>query len=171
MRFGFHATRPIGPLLIVSVADTDVRVASASGLIVGVSMAAGALGAVALGRLGDRVHYRTVLIACALVSAAVYVAHGFVSDLTTLMLLQAMAAVAMSGILVSIFALLARAAPRGQEGAVYALDQTVDSGVSSIAPLAGSALAATRGLRTTFLFAGVAFGLASLVATWRLPKR
>lgn len=171
MRLGFHATRPLVPLLIQNVAETGVRVASASGLVSAVSMAIGAVGAVALGRLGDRVGHRGIMVASAVVSAVFYLAHFSVDNLAILSFLQAGTSLAMSGILVSIFALLTRVAPRGQEGTVYGVDQSVDAIVSSIGPVTGSALAASLGLRAPFVFAAAVFGLASVAAARLLPRR
>jgi DHA1 family multidrug resistance protein-like MFS transporter len=171
MRLGFHATRPLVPLLIQDVAETGVRVASASGLVSAVSMATGAVGAVVLGRLGDRVGHRGIMAASAVVSAVFYLAHFFVDNLAMLLLLQAGASLAMSGILVSVIALLTQVAPRGQEGTVYGMDQSVDAIVSSIGPVTGSALAASLGLHAPFVFAAAIFGLASVAAARLLPRR
>jgi DHA1 family multidrug resistance protein-like MFS transporter len=171
MRLGFHATRPLVPLLIQDVAAAGVRVASASGLVSAVSMATGALGAVVLGRLGDRVGHRGIMAASAVVSAVFYLAHFSVDNLAMLLFLQAGTSLAMSGILVSIFALLTRVAPGGQEGTVYGVDQSVDAIVSSIGPVTGSALAASLGLRVPFVFAAAVFGLGSVAAARLLPRR
>ena len=168
MRLGFHSTRPIVPLLIQDIVPRGVHVASASGLVSGVSMA---VGAVALGRLGDRVGYRRIMVACAVVSAILYLAHFSAGELSAVLFLQAGTALAMSGILVSIFASLTWVAPEGQEGAVYGVDQSVDAVVSSIGPVVGSALAASLGLRAPFIFAAGVFGLACVVAAWLLPRR
>ena len=171
MRLGFHSTRPIVPLLIQDIVPRGVHVASASGLVSGVSMSVGAVGAVALGRLGDRVGYRRIMVACAAVSAILYLAHFSAGELSAVLFLQAGTALAMSGILVSIFASLTWVAPEGQEGAVYGVDQSVDAVVSSIGPVVGSALAASLGLRAPFIFAAGVFGLACVVAAWLLPRR
>jgi DHA1 family multidrug resistance protein-like MFS transporter len=98
-------------------------------------------------------------------------AHFSAGELSAVLFLQAGTALAMSGILVSIFASLTRVAHEGQEGAVYGVDQSVDAVVSSIGPVVGSALAASLGLRTPFIFAAGVFGLACVVAAWLLPRR
>jgi DHA1 family multidrug resistance protein-like MFS transporter len=171
MRLGFHSTRPIVPLLIQDVVAHGARVASASGLVSGVSMAVGAVGGVALGWLGDRVGYRRIMVACAAASAILYLAHSSAGELSAVLFLQAGTALAMSGILVSIVASLTRLAPEGQEGTVYGVDQSIDAVVSSIGPVIGSALAVSLGLRAPFIFSAGVFGLACVVATRLLPRR
>jgi DHA1 family multidrug resistance protein-like MFS transporter len=171
MRLGARLLGPVLPLFIQSIVPAGARVASLTGLISGVSAAAGAVGALGLGRLSDRVGYRSILVACALMSAACYVPQFFVSDPVPLLFLQAGTGLAMGGILVSLGASLARLAPEGQEGIVYGVDASVVSAANAIAPMTGSALAAWLGLRVPFLFAAGIFGLAGGAAAGLFPGR
>jgi MFS family permease len=68
------------PLFVQTIAPASVRVASITGLIIGVGAAAGAVGAVVLGRLGDRVGHRTILVVCAITSAVCYVCQSLARD-------------------------------------------------------------------------------------------
>lgn len=171
MGLGSRLLGPVLPLFIQAIAPTATRVASITGLISGVRAAAGAVGALGLGRIGDRVGYRGILVACALVSAVCYVPQFFVSDPLILLFLQAGTGLAMGGIVASLGASLARLAPEGQEGIVYGVDATVGSVANAIGPMAGSALAVWLGLREPFLFAAAIFGLASIAAARLLPSR
>jgi DHA1 family multidrug resistance protein-like MFS transporter len=171
MRLGVRLLGPVLPLFIQAIAPGDARVASISGLISGVSAAAGAAGALGLGRLGDRVGYRSILVACAFVSAACYVPQFFAGDPTALLFWQVGTGLAMGGILASISASLAKLAPPGQEGIVYGVDATVVSAANAIGPMTGSALAAWLGLRVPFLLAAGVFGLAGIAAARLLPGR
>jgi DHA1 family multidrug resistance protein-like MFS transporter len=170
MRLGARLLGPVLPLFIQAITPAGARVASITGLISGVGAAAGAVGALGLGRLGDRVGYRSILVACALVSAVCYVPQFFVGGPVSLLFLQAGTGLAMGGILVSLGASLARLAPDGQEGIVYGVDASVVSVANAIAPMAGSALAAWMGLRLPFLFAATLFGLAGVAAARLLPR-
>jgi DHA1 family multidrug resistance protein-like MFS transporter len=171
MGLGGRLLGPVLPLFIQAIAPAGARVASITGLTTGVGAVAGAVGALGLGRLGDRVGYRSILVACALVSAASYVPQFFVSEPVHLLFLQAGTGLAMGGILTSLSASLARSAPEGREGIVYGVDATVVSAANAIGPMTGSALAAWLGLRVPFLFAAGVFGLAGIVTAWLLPKR
>jgi DHA1 family multidrug resistance protein-like MFS transporter len=170
MRLGARLLGPVLPLFIEAITPADAPVASITGLISGVSAAAGAVGALGLGRLGDRMSYRVILIACGLVSAVCYVPQFFVTSHVPLLFLQAGTGLAMGGILASLSASLARLAPNGQEGIVYGVDASVVSVANAIAPMAGSALAAWMGLRVPFLLAAILFGLAVVAAARLLPR-
>ncbi len=171
MRLGARLLGPVLPLFIESIVPAGARVASITGVISGVSAAAGAVGAISLGRLGDRVGYRTILVICALVSVGCYVPQYFINHTTGLLFLQAGTGLAMGGILASLSASLARLAPEGQEGIVYGIDSSVVSVANSVGPLAGSGLAAWIGLRVPFLFAAGVFAVAGAVAARTLPRR
>lgn len=171
MRLGARLLGPVLPLFIQSITPAGARVASITGLISGVSAGAGAVGALGLGRIGDRVGYRGILIACACASAVCYVPQFFVTEPASLLFLQAGTGLAMGGILVSLSSSLARLAPEGREGIVYGVDATVVSVANALAPMAGSALAAWIGLRVPFLVAAGIFGMAGVAAARLLPRR
>ena len=171
MRLGARLMGPVLPLFVEAIAPARARVASLTGFVSGVSAAAGAVGALWLGRIGDRVGYRAILVACALGSVVCYVPQFFVNDPTSLLLWQAGTGLAMGGILASISASLARLAPEGQEGIVYGVDSSVVSVANAVAPMTGSALAAWLGLRVPFLVAAGLFVLAGVAAARLLPGR
>jgi len=171
MRLGARLLGPVLPLFIQDIALAGARVASITGLVSGVSAVAGAVGALWLGRLGDRIGYRGILMACAIASAVCYVPQSLVDAPGWLLLLQAGTGLAMGGILASISASLARLAPEGQEGIVYGVDASVVSVANGIGPMVGSALAVWLGLRAPFLFAAGIFGLAGIAAARLLPRR
>jgi MFS family permease len=147
-----------------------MRVATMTGLISGANALGGAIGGRKLGELGDRVGYRSILVICAAASVLCYVPQYLVSRSMWLLPLQAVASLAMGGILASVSALLAALAPRGREGIIYGVDSSVVSIANAIGPMTGSSLAAWFGLRTPFLAAAVAFGVGGIAALRLLPK-
>jgi len=169
MRLGGNLLGPVLPLFVQSIAPAGAHVASITGLTSGVNAAAGAVGALGLGRLGDRVGYRGILIVCAIVSVACYVPQFFVGHPSGLLIWQAGTGLAMGGILTSLSAWLAHLAPEGQEGIVYGADASATSVANAIGPMAGSALAVGLGLRAPFLCAAGVFGLAGIAAVRLLP--
>jgi len=160
--FGLRIMGPMLPLFVQSLMPGQGRAASVTGLITGARAATGALGAVALGRVGDRVGYRQVLVACALGAAALYVPQFLVVTPTQLLILQATAGVATGGIMASVSATLAQLAPEGRQGVVYGVDSSANSVARAIAPMAGAAIATGLGLRFIFLCAAGIFALAAL---------
>ena len=171
MKLGSNLLSPVLPLFIQSIVPADARVASISGLVSGGSAAAGAVGALGLGWLGDRVGYRWILLACAAISVVCYVPQAFAGSPAALLLWQAGTGLAMGGILASVSAWLARLAPEGQEGVIYGMDATFASVANAVGPLMGSALAVWLGLRAPFLFAAGVFGIAGVAAVRLLPGR
>ncbi len=171
MRLGSRLVGPVLPLFIQDLVAVGAPVASLSGLVSGLSALAGAVGAFTLGRLGDRIGHRVVLIICAVISCICYVSQYCVNGTRGLLFWQMGAGLMMGGVLASISASLAHVSPEGQEGIVYGLDASVVSVANAIAPLTGSALAAWLGLRFPFLVAAVVFGLTGFVAAWLLPSR
>lgn len=125
---------------------------------------------ISLGRLGDRVGHRRVLIACALVSALLYVPQAFVVAPWQLLALQAISGAAVGGITPALSALLARFTQAGSEGAVYGLDSSIVAAARAAAPLVGALVVAAFGLREIFVASAVAYGLIALVAALRLPE-
>jgi len=162
MHFGSGIMGPMLPLFVQSLMPDRDRVASVTGLITGAGAATGALGAVALGRIGDRIGHQRVLVACALGAAALYAPQFLVATPTELLILQGAVGVALGGILASVSATLAQLAPEGRQGVVYGLDSSANSVARAIAPMAGAAIAASLGIRFIFLCAAGVFALAAL---------
>ncbi len=175
-RLGLGIMSPMLPLFVQSLMLDGERVASTTGLISGVGAATSALGAVALGRVGDRIGHQRVLVACALGAAALHVPQFFVSTSTQLLILRAAAGVALGGIVASVSTTLANLAPQGRQGIVYGVDTSATSVARAIAPMAGAAIAAGLGLRFIFLcaagiFASVALGVGGLLVRTQEPKQ
>jgi DHA1 family multidrug resistance protein-like MFS transporter len=170
-RTGTRLTGPVLALFVESIAPPGARVASLTGLISGVSAAAGAVGALWLGRIGDRMGWRKTMIVCSLASVVFYAPQCFVPSAMWLLPLQALTGLAMGGILTALSASLAHLAPEGQEGIVYGASGTAMGIANVIGPMTGSALAAWLTLGTPFVFAAVVFGLAALAAALWLPER
>jgi DHA1 family multidrug resistance protein-like MFS transporter len=161
---------PVLSLFIVTLLPQPDRVSTMTGLTVGLWSAAGTASAVYLGRLGDRVGHRKVLIACTLLAAIGFVPQMFVTSIGQLLVLQTLAGAAGGGIIPALSALLARLMPPGSAGAVYGVDNSVTSGSRAVAPLIGAGVASLLGLRS--IFGVIAFILAAggLLALLWLPR-
>jgi DHA1 family multidrug resistance protein-like MFS transporter len=162
IRLGLGTISPMLPLFVQSLTLAGERVASITGLVSGVGAATSALGAVVLGRVGDRIGYRRVMVACALGAAVLYAPQSSVTTPTQLLILQAATGVVLGGIVASVSATLANLAPKGRQGVVYGLDTSATSVARAVAPMIGAAIAAGLGLRFIFLFAAGIFALTAL---------
>lgn len=161
---------PIIPLLVLELMVDPNGLNTFTGLVVGAGSAATTVGAIYLGRLGDRVGHHRILVVSAAAAAALYAPQSAVTQGWQLLALTALVGVALGGVLPSIAALLARYNRPGDEGAVYGLDNSVAAGGRALAPLLGSLIAIGLGLRAAFLGAGLVMAVAAGLAVWRLPS-
>lgn len=169
-QFGRMMIVPILPLFVETLLSEAEKLNTFTGLVIGVSSATTTLSAVYLGRLGDRIGHRRVLVFSLIFSASIYLPQSAVSEGWQLLLLYALVGVGLGGIIPSVGALLANYTPQGEEGAVYGLDNSIRSGARSLAPMLGSAVAVWVGLRGTYVATAIIFLFAALLAFWRLPK-
>ena len=161
---------PIAPLFIATLMDDTSRLNTFTGLVIGVSSAAITISAVYLGRLGDRIGQRKILIVCTILAALLYLPQSMVTAPWQILVLQAMVGVALGGIIPAISALLARLTKPGEEGSVYGLDNSVNAGARSVAPLLGAAIAASFSLRATFVATALLFVSMGLLVLWQMPR-
>lgn len=161
---------PIAPLFIASLLIDADRVNTFTGLVVGSASAATTLSAGYLGRLGDRIGHRKVVITSTLAASALFLPQSFITQAWHMLPLQALVGVALGGVIPAISALLARYTESGEEGAVYGLDNSINAGARALAPLAGAVIASWLGLRATFTATAAIFLLTSGVAARFLPK-
>lgn len=171
MRLGTRIVTPVLPLFIQTLLPAGGRVASVSGLVTGVSYLASAIAAVVLGRIGDRIGYRRVLLVCAVGASLLYVPQFFVTTAAQLLVLQVGVGLAMGGTLSVVSAMLATMAPEGRQGAVYGLDTSAVSAANAVGPMLGAFLAAGFELRSVFLCAAVVSGLAALGVAGLVPRQ
>jgi len=161
---------PIAPLLLQVLLPDSAHLNTFTGLVVGSAAATTTLSAVYLGRLGDRIGHRKILIVCSFLATLLYFPQSLVTAGWQLLVLQALVGIAMGGITPAISALLARYTTHSEAGAVYGLDNSINAGARAVAPLLGAGVAAWFTLRTTFLATAIVFTLAGVLAAWRLPK-
>jgi DHA1 family multidrug resistance protein-like MFS transporter len=169
-QFGRMMIYPILPFFIQSLMNDPSRVNTFTGIVFGTNSVFVTLSAIYLGRLGDRIGHRIVLICCFMGGALAFLPQGFVAAPWQLLVLQAMAGATLGGIIPSISALLARYTPPGEEGVVYGLDNSITAGARALAPLLGASVAVWMGLRTTFMAICLLFFMAGILSLWRLPR-
>lgn len=148
---------PIVPLLVVLIMQDDARLNTMTGLVTGVAAGATTISSVYLGRLGDRLGHRGVLVACLVAAVPIYALQYLVGAPWQLLLLQALVGVTMGGVLPATNALLSEYSHGGHIGAIYGLDNSINAAGRAVAPLAGSVLALAFGLRSTFLGTAMLF--------------
>jgi MFS transporter, DHA1 family, multidrug resistance protein len=161
---------PVLPLFVSSLLRGGA-VSTFTGLVVGISSAAGTASALYLGRLGDRLGHRKVLLATTLLGALFYAPQFFVTVGWQLLLLQALTGAAAGGMGPSISALLARYTPEGEEGVVYGLDNSVSAAARAAAPLLGAGVAVWFGLAGIFIATALVLLASAAIVLRFLPDR
>ncbi len=166
---GRNMINPVAPLFVAALLPGGTGASSYTGLMTGLASFAGTVSTVYLGRLGDRIGHRRVLLGSALALAVFYVPQSFVTAAWQLIVLQVITGLAGGGIVASASALLARYSHPGEEGAVYGLDNSVLAASRAVAPMAGSLVAVGLTLRGTFAVVGVVYLVAALLVFRWMP--
>jgi DHA1 family multidrug resistance protein-like MFS transporter len=143
---------------------------SFTGLVIGSASAAAAVFSVFFGRLGDRTGQRPIVIACAFAGFGSFLLQVWVGSSWQFLLLHLVAGMAHGGIVTGVTALLARYTQCGEEGAVYGLDNSINSGARALAPMIGVSIAMWLGLRAVFGAISLLYLTAALLALWGLPR-
>jgi DHA1 family multidrug resistance protein-like MFS transporter len=155
---------PVLPLFVLSLLDNPSQVNSFSGVMIGLSSAAAALFSVFLGRMGDRIGHRKIFMVSAVGCALFFFLQSRVSDSMQLMMIHIVTGIALGGIVPSISALLAQFTRPGQEGAVYGLDNSINSAGRAIGPMLGAFIAAMLGLRAVFEATALLYLITAVIA-------
>jgi DHA1 family multidrug resistance protein-like MFS transporter len=164
VRIGQTMLMPFLPLFVVTLLASQDRVSSVTGLAMGAASATSALTSVYLGRLGDRIGHRRLLIVSALGVALGYAPMTLVTQGWQLVVLYAIMGVGLGGVAPAMAALMTHAAPEGRMGAVYGLDNSLTSGGRVFAPLLCAMVISLSGLRSMFVLEAGIFGLLALIA-------
>lgn len=131
--------------------------AAMTGVVLGVAAFTTALSAVYLGRLGDKIGHNRVLIGASLAAVLLHFPQALVTTVWQLGLLQALAGVAIGGLVPATAALMNLWAPQDSQGATYGLDNSVQASARVVAPLLAALIATSVGYRAVFLATALAY--------------
>jgi DHA1 family multidrug resistance protein-like MFS transporter len=162
---------PILSLFIVSLHVDQNRVSTFTGLVVGLSSAAGTIMALIAGPLGDRVGHRRVLLLATLFTALVSFPHALVTESWQLLVLQALQGASAGAMGPALSALLARFTKVGDAGAVFGLDSSITAGARAIAPILGAGAVLWFGQRGVFVLMGMMLLAAFVLVLVGVPER
>jgi DHA1 family multidrug resistance protein-like MFS transporter len=161
IRLASSAVQPIIPLYVAVIGHEAAQNASTlAGFALGILGLTSAVSAVYLGRLGDRLGHRRILVVCIFAAGLLYLPMAAVQAPWHLIVLQGLFGVAAGGLIPAANALVGAATEPERRGALYGMTSAASSFGGFIGPLAGAGIAATLGFRVTFL--GVAMLLLAL---------
>jgi DHA1 family multidrug resistance protein-like MFS transporter len=162
---------PILPMFIISMIGNHKQINSYTGIVIGVASAATAISSVCAGRVGDRVGHRPIVIICLLASGIVFFLQSLSQYGWQLIGLQMLYGAALGGIITGISALLANYTQKGDEGAVYGLDSSINAGARMIGPLLGVGISTFFGIRMVFGTASLLYLIAFILSALNLQKQ
>ena len=160
---------PVLPLFVASLIKDGGGVNSFTGLVVGITSATMTTSTIFLGKLGDRIGHRKIVIYASLFCCLSLALQSLVSEGWQLLLLQALFGIGFGGVIPGISALLSQYTTAGEEGVVYGLDNSISSGARTLSPLLGVWIAMWLGLRWVFAAGALLYLFACLLAVIKLP--
>lgn len=160
------ALMPVFPLFIRHLlGKPEAGTATVTGLLLGLRAIAGSLASMRVGRLGDRIGHGKVVVVSTIILCALYAPQPFVTAAWQLVALHVLIGIFAVGLVPGVGALFALQAPEGQQGAVFALESSIDALGRSIGPMVGAAITMSFGHRGTFGAVALIYGLLIVVAS------
>jgi DHA1 family multidrug resistance protein-like MFS transporter len=153
---------PFLPLFIKSLATSAGRVASDTGLVLGVGAIAASIAAVLIGKISYRLGYRRTLIFCMGGAALFTFPQAFVRTTTQLLVLRIMSNFFIGGNMPSVNALIALKTPPGKQGSIYGLRSSVASIGAGLGPVIGTFLALGFGYSAVFIATGLVLAFSGI---------
>jgi DHA1 family multidrug resistance protein-like MFS transporter len=153
IQYGANVVLPILPLFVQQL-DAGESAATMTGVIYTVAGVVASFSSVALGRLGDRIGHRPVLIIMALGAGLFYIPQAFVGGVVQLIVLRGLLGFFDGGLLPAANALISAGTHeegRGSHGTTYGLVYLATGMGFGLGPLSGGFIAAALGLRSVFL--------------------
>ena len=171
LRTGTQTLPTILPLFVQSLLPAEAHVATIAGIISGASAVGAAVGSPVIGRWGDRLGHRRLLIASGLAATALYLPQVFAPHPMWLVPWQLLTGFAVGGTLSTLTALLIQFSPKGREGTIIGLDSSVTALANGIGPMMGAGIAAGLGLNMPFTLASGVMGLGTVVVILWVRER
>ena len=161
--FALMVLSPILSLYVKSLSVDQSRIATLAGMVLSVSALTSSVAALLLGRLGDKVGQKAVLLGCAIGMAVIHIPQAFVTTPLQLLVLRAIQGIFMGGTMPTANALLARSTSSERRGTVFGLSTSIQAGGRSAAPLIGAGVANVWGMSQVFLVTAGIFAMVSVL--------
>lgn len=168
VQMGNAITGPIIPLVVLALQSTDSFAGSISGVLLGVTSVAAALGAVLTGKVAQRLGFGKTLFICAAGACLFYMPQGFAGNVWQLLALRFASGFFIGGTMPSANALIAVQARKDKQGSIYGLSSSVTNIGNSLGPVLGATAATVAGYQSVFflstlMFLGVSAGVFNMI--------
>jgi DHA1 family multidrug resistance protein-like MFS transporter len=165
--FSIMNAEPIIPLYLQTLNVPPNLLSFLSGAVFSVVGFATVISSPFLGRMGDRMGYKRVLLVCLGGVAAVYVLQGLAANWWELILFRFGQGIFAGGVFAAANALTSLGASRSFQGRVFSLSASAQQVGNFLGPLVGSAVAAGVSFRAVFPITAL-LCVANLALVWRL---
>jgi DHA1 family multidrug resistance protein-like MFS transporter len=163
--FAIAVLSPVLSLYIRDLVGDAPNLGTIAGAVMSVAAFTSSVSAVILGRLGDRIGQRQVLLVCVIGAALIHVPQAMVTHPTQLLVLRGIQGIFMGGIMPTANALLAYATPVARRGAVFGFGHSAGAAGRAVGPTLGAAVSGLWGMSSAFLVTAGVFGvMAAMVA-------
>ena len=163
-------SRPYIPVLVEGLVGTGPGLASAIGLVAGTAALIGAVVSPLGGMIGDRIGFRSVLVASLGGAGVVLLLMPFVPSVASLALLAVVLGAATSTVSAMVFGLLATEIPPERRSATLNLVYLPLYGAGIVGPAIGAVVAASSGVPGPFVVGGGVFLAGALAIVVRRPR-
>jgi DHA1 family multidrug resistance protein-like MFS transporter len=153
---------PFLPLFIKGISRDPSRVASNTGLVLGLGAVASAAAAAIVGKFSYRLGYQRVLMTCMIGAAVFTIPQAFAPNLGILLALRLASSFFIGGNMPAVNALISLRTETGKQGSVYGLRSTVASTSGAIGPAIGASIAVGLGYGAVFFATGAVLAVAGL---------
>ncbi len=150
------------PLIVMYMKGGQTGTGSLSGIIIGVASAAGALGAVTVGKISQRFGYGRSLFFCIIGSCVFYIPQGFATEPWQLLVFRSLSGFFMGGTMPTVNALIANICDKTKQGSTYGLSSSVSNAGMAFGPAAGAVIATTAGYPAVFFTTSLLLGVIGL---------
>jgi DHA1 family multidrug resistance protein-like MFS transporter len=161
IRLTTTSVTPIMSLYVQSIDPTNPRIGTLAGTISSASAVTSAIAAFMIGRAGDKLGQRRVLLICVLGMMVLYIPLAYVTSVTQLIVAYAALGLFLGGTMPTANALLARSTPSERRGAVFGVSSSFQAAGRSVGPLIGAGVANQWGMPMVFL---VTSGFCAVIA-------
>ena len=151
VRFVNMAPQPVLPLFVQQLVDSPATLGTTVGIVLAVTGIASTVSALFIGRLTNRFGWRSALLGCLLLAAAIGPAHLLIGSIWQLVALRFLFGLAIGGLSPALQAMLVYVTPGRRRGAAFGLLTAANSAGSGGGPVAGSIVAAGFGVPSVFV--------------------
>jgi MFS transporter, DHA1 family, multidrug resistance protein len=154
---------PILPLFIEDLAGGG-KVATLTGIVIGLTGLFSGFTAVYFGGLGDRIGYARILFWSLVAAGIISIVQAFATDVRTLLVERCLLGLAVGGVIPSVNAIVSNTISRDRVGSAFGLTSSVTCLGLGMGPFFGSIIAAEIGLRWPFAILGMLALMLALIA-------